>query len=72
MTQSLERAVIANAKLLRERNGLRREAEQLQARVEEQEATIAELRRRIRDHEHPDIQTARALEHKAFMAAVNA
>ena len=72
MPQSLERAVIANAKLLRERNGLRREAEQLQARVEEQEATITELRRRIRDHEHPDIQTARALEHKAFMAAVDA
>lgn len=72
MTQSLERAVIANAKLLRERNGLRRELDQVQALVEEQAAIITELRRRVRDHEHPDIQTARALEHKAFMAAVDA
>lgn len=72
MTQSFERAVMANATLLRERNTLRRENAQLVEMAAAQAATIEELRRRIRDHEHPDIQTARALEHKAFMAAVNA
>ena len=72
MTQSFERAVMANATLLRERNTLRREVADLQDLTAAQAATIEELRRRIRDHEHPDIQTARALEHKAFMAAVDA
>lgn len=71
MPQSLERAVMANAQLLRERNGLRRELAQAQDLIEEQEATIAELRRRIRDHEHPDNETARTLEHRAWLRAVH-
>ena len=72
MTQSLERAVIANAKLLRERNGLRRELDQAQDLIEEQAATITELRRRVRDHEHPDNEAARTLEHRAWLKAVHA
>lgn len=72
MTQSFERAVMANATLLRERNTLRRENEQLVDEIAAQAATITELRRRIRDHEHPDNEEARTLEHRAWLRAVNA
>ena len=72
MTQSFERAVMANATLLRERNTLRRENAQLAEMAAAQAATIEELRRRIRDHEHPDNETARALEHRAWQRAVRA
>ena len=71
-TQSFERAVMANAKLLKERNDLRRELAQSQDVTAAQAATIEELRRRIRDHEHPDAETARVLEHRAWQRAVRA
>ena len=72
MTQSFERAVMANARLLKERDEQRRENAQLVDETAAQAAQIRDLRRRIRDHEHPDNETARALEHRAWQRAVRA